>query len=249
MTTETTMTTEDTMTTESKTGPRRSRRGIGGGIGVGIGIGFGFGIGFGPGRAGTLAALITLAALAGCASAPDRFYALSSPADEPGHAAPSDPLAPTVVVAAAAVPDLVDRPQLVTLGDGNQVAILEQQRWAEPLRLAIPRVVAEGLGRQLGAARVSTREEALRSPDCRVYLDVRRFDARRGVAVDLEALWTVSCAGGVKRSGRSVAREPVRGAGTEAIVVAQGRALGALSHDLALALRQTAPLVDARGGR
>lgn len=197
----------------------------------------------------TLMTLMTLATLTGCASAPERFYALSSPANDPRYAAVADPLGPTVVVAAAAVPDLVDRPQLVTLGDGNQVAILEQQRWAEPLRLAIPRVVAEGLGRQLGAARVSTREEALRSPDCRVYLDVRRFDGRRDVAVDLEALWTVACAGGVKRSGRTVAREPVRGPGTEAIVVAQGRVLSAVSRDLALALRQTAPLVDARGPR
>lgn len=224
------MTAQSTMIRDTTT-TRARRSGRDSGVGVGV------------------VALATLTALAGCASAPERFYALSSPAGEPGYAATGDPLGPTVVVAPAAVPDLVDRPQLVTFGDGNQVAILEQQRWAEPLRLAIPRVVAEGLARQLGAARVSTREEALRSPDCRVYLDVRRFDARRDVAVDLEALWTVACTGDVKRSGRSVAREPVRGAGTEAIVAAQGHALRALTRDLALVLRQAAPLLAARGSR
>jgi uncharacterized lipoprotein YmbA len=199
--------------------------------------------------AGALLAL-SAASMLGCASAPpERFYTLASLAADPAHVTAGDSLGPTVVVAPAAVPDLVDRPQLVTLADGNRVAILEQQRWAEPLRLAIPRVVAEGLGRQLGAAQVSTRDEALRSPDCRVYLDVRRFDARRAVAVDLEALWTVACAGGVSRRGRSVAREPVRSTSTEAIVAAQGGALRTLTGDLVLALRQSAPVVAARGRR
>ncbi|HET6146520.1 MAG TPA: PqiC family protein [Polyangia bacterium] len=199
--------------------------------------------------AATWATLATLTALAGCASAPARFYTLSLPGDESAQRPAGDPLGPTVVVAPAAVPELVDRPQLVILTGAHQVVILEQQRWAEPLRAAIPRVVAEGLGRQLGAAQVSTRDEALRSPDCRVYLDVRRFDARRELAVDLEALWTVSCAGGVKRGGRTLARAPVQGAGTEAIVIAQGRALRELTLDLARALRETGATVAAREER
>jgi len=195
------------------------------------------------------AMLAALATLAGCASAPERFYALSFPGDESPPGPADDPPGPTVVVAPAAVPELVDRPQLVTLTGAHQVVILEQQRWAEPLRAAIPRVVADGLGRQLGAAQVSTRDEALRSPDCRVYLDVRRFDARREVAVDLEALWTVACASGGRRAGRTVAREPIRGASTEAIVAAQERALRGLTLDLARALRATGATVAAQAGR
>jgi len=226
------MTPKTTLAT-TPTRARRSRRGLD----------------IGLRRAATLATLATLIALTGCASAPERFYALSFPGGEAAPGAANDPLGATVVVAPAAVPELVDRPQLVILTDAHQVVILEQQRWAEPLRAAIPRVVAEGLGRQLGAARVSTREEALRSPDCRVYLDVRRFDARREIAVDLEALWTLACLGGVQRGGRTVAREPVRGASTEAIVIAQGRALRALTLDLARALRQTGATVAARAGR
>jgi len=181
--------------------------------------------------------LAMLATLAGCASAPERFYALSFPGGEAAPAPGGDTPGPTVVVAPAALPELIDRPQLVTFGDAHQVVILEQQRWAEPLRTAIPRVVAQGLGRRLGAAQVSTRDEALRSPDCRVYLDVRRLDARREVAVDLEALWTVACKGSVGRSGRTVAREPIHGPRTEALVIAQERALGVLIGDLTGALR------------
>jgi uncharacterized lipoprotein YmbA len=205
--------------------------------------------------AGAIAA-IAIAGIAGCASAPpERFYTLSGAMATPARASADDPRGPTVV-APAAVPELVDRPQLVVSTGANQVAILEQQRWAEPLRQAIARVVAEDLGRQLGAARVSTGDQALRRPDCRVYLDVRRLDARRGVAVDLEALWTVTCVGGVELTGRSLAREPAvdlgNDLGTEAIVVAQRRALRVLARDLGQALRATAPALAtlaARGRR
>jgi len=172
---------------------------------------------------------LLLAAL-GCASAPPQsFYTLSSglrPA--PGVPRPG----PSVVVGRAAVPDLVDRPQLVVQAGGNRVVILEQQRWAEPLRAAIPRVVAENLGQVLGGGRVSTRDEVISQPDCRVDLDVRRFDARPGAAVEIDALWTVSCGGTAPRVGQSLVREPVRGRDYQAVVVAHGRALDSVSRDI-----------------
>jgi uncharacterized lipoprotein YmbA len=200
----------------------------------------------------TLGSAVAATLPAGCASAPpERLYTLSAaaPARAAGEDVPAE--GPTVVVAPAAVPDLVDRPQLVTFVDGHRVVILEQQRWAEPLRAGISRVVADGLGRQLGTTRVSTRDEALQRPDCRVYLDVRRLDVRRGGVVDLDALWTVACADGVTRTGRSVAREPIRGDTTDAMVVAQGRALQAIARDVGHALRDTTPLTTAatRGDR
>lgn len=176
-----------------------------------------------------------LALLVGCASAPpERFHTLSS-AGPPrlGLARP----ALSVVVSPAAVPDLVDRPQLVVHETANQVAILEQQRWAEPLRAGVARVVAEDLGRLLGTSQVSTRDEALRSPDCRVYLDVRRLEARTGAAVTVDALWTVTCAGSPRQTGQSLASAPISGAGYEAVVTAHGRVLGRLSHDIAAAVR------------
>ena len=43
----------------------------------------------------------------------------------------------SVAVMPASVPDLIDRPQMVVRQAGNRVQILEQQRWAEPLRASM----------------------------------------------------------------------------------------------------------------
>jgi uncharacterized lipoprotein YmbA len=171
--------------------------------------------------------------IVGCASAPpERFYTLS-----PGAAVAAGEVDRSVVVSAT-LPELVDRPQLVVRTGPQQVAILEQQRWAEPLRAGVPRVVAENLGRRLGTRQVSTSDLVITNPDCRVHLDLRRFDAQPGVAVEVEALWSVSCAGAGKRTGQSAVREPVAGAAYEELVAAQSRALESVSGDVARALQE-----------
>jgi uncharacterized protein len=178
--------------------------------------------------------LVVVLVLAGCATAPpESFYTLSA-----GGRAGVVPIngGRSVVVAPAALPEIVDRPQLVMYADTNRVSILEQQRWAEPLRVGIPRVVAENLGNLLGSAQVSTRDDAIGSPDCRVSIDVRRFDARPAAVVTVDALWTVTCAGAPRRTGQSTAHEPVMGPRYESVVAAYGRALEALSRDIAAAI-------------
>jgi uncharacterized lipoprotein YmbA len=181
--------------------------------------------------------VVALLALAGCASAPpETFYTLSSGLR--GEAVSGPRPARTVVVTRAAVAEVVDRPQLVVEGSGHRVAILEQQRWAEPLRAGISRVVAEDLERLLGGWRVSTRDEVLAAPDCRVTLDVRRFAYTRAAAiVTVDALWTVTCLGGERHVGESTVHEPVADASVEAVVTAQGRALGPVSRDVARTLQ------------
>jgi uncharacterized lipoprotein YmbA len=174
----------------------------------------------------------------GCASAPpERFYTLSAAVTAPAADRPGR----SVVVGPAALPDVVDRPQLVMSTGANRVSILEQQRWAEPLRVGIPRVVAENLGQLLASSRVSTREEAIATPDCRVSLDVRRFDASPGGRVSVEALWTVACGAAPRRTGTSRAEQPISGKEYEAVVAAYGRALTSVSRDIAGAIGQVPP--------
>jgi uncharacterized lipoprotein YmbA len=181
----------------------------------------------------TRPSLFLLALLSACASSPpEQFYALSSGMSA---AAAAPRAARSVVVGPAALPEMVDRPQLVTVRPPNMVSILDQQRWAEPLRAGVPRVVAEDLGQLLGW-QASTREEVIGAPDCRVALDIRRFEARPAVAVDIEALWTVACRGETRRSGRTAARAPVAGRELAAVVAAYGVALASVSRDVAGAL-------------
>jgi uncharacterized protein len=146
--------------------------------------------------------------------------------------------AASVVVGPVTLPELVDRPQLVVRVAPNRVAILESERWAEPLRSQIPRVIAEDLGRLLGSGRVASYlQHSGTEAGCRVLLDIERFEASPGEAVRVEAVWSLRRAGGVALSGRSRVHEAAAGEGYDALVAAYGRALLAVSADLAQAIR------------
>lgn len=145
-----------------------------------------------------------------------------------------------VFVEPARVPELVDRPQMIVSISDSQVVPLEQQRWAEPLRAQIARVVALDLARVLPSARVSANEYVLdgveSSKGYRVTLDVQRFETRPGEAAAIEVAWTVrrggdgtgaesgpggtSAAGGAGATGAAGAAVA---AGAETGVVASGR--------------------------
>jgi uncharacterized lipoprotein YmbA len=162
-------------------------------------------------------ALVLAALLAACAGAPrESYYTLAAVEPAPSSRGALPDVGITVV--ATGLVESVDRPQLVIRRSETRVDILEQQRWAEPLRTAIPRVVAANLGRELGSARVTSQAQApLGETALRVALDVRRSSDNQ------------------TRSGRSVAREP-SAPGYDALVAAHSRALVRVSREIAEAL-------------
>jgi len=108
------------------------------------------------------------------ATPPDRYYRLLASAEAAPAVVPAGPR-PTVAVAAVSVPEIVDRPQIVTLGPGSEVRLSEQHRWAEPLKLAIGRLVADHLSQALGGALVSAYPaEPAADTAYRVSLNVQR---------------------------------------------------------------------------
>jgi len=132
------------------------------------------------------------ALLAGCATAPARFYTLDS------TAAPDDapPARCAVVVGPVSVPAAVDRPEFVVQVGPNRVAIDEFNRWAGPLGDAVARTVAADLAVLLGTPRVAVAPLANFDPSHRVTLDVQRFESVPNetvlAAVHSRALATVS---------------------------------------------------------
>lgn len=180
--------------------------------------------------------LLSLALLAGCGTSPaSRFYVLQSTA-RPGDAGATAPLA--VLVGPVAIPGSVDRPQLVVQLAPNRVEVDEFHRWAAPLDDAIARTVAGDLSALLGTPDVATAPMADFRPAYRVTIDVQRFESALGEGALLDAVWTVQAArGDANRSGRTLAREPVAGAGFEELAAAHSRALGRLSEDVAAAIR------------
>jgi uncharacterized protein len=191
------------------------------------------------------AAIALILAASGCSRSPRVEFYVMEPA-----ARVETPTAPPAVSGAAAeeaavvvgpvtLPELVDRPQLVVRPDANRVDILEAQRWAEPLKTAIPRLVAQNLGRQLGSNRISSYHEVAGGhAEYRVLLDLLRFDSVPGDSVVIEANWSIRGAEGPARTGRSTVREKIAGTGYQAIVAAYSRGLGLVSADIAAAIRE-----------
>lgn len=189
---------------------------------------------------GMLTVCLTVAT-AGCSRSPRvTFYTLESGAQAMTAAAATS--VPVIVVGPVTLPEVVDRPQLVMRVAVNRVDILETHRWAEPLKSEIPRLIAENLGGLLGSSRVSSYLQHVGADaDFRVLVDIQRFESSPGEAVTVEAVWTLRrVAGGARKTGRTLVREPVRAEGYDPVVAAYGRALLAVSSDLASAIRAEA---------
>jgi uncharacterized lipoprotein YmbA len=191
-------------------------------------------------RASIIGLCLAVELLAGCATPPrENFYTLSADAPSEGVADRALPIAASVVVGPVSLPELVDRPQLVVRIAANQVVILEQQRWAGPLKSEIARVIAENLGQLLGTPRASADpENVVRDADYRVLVDVQSFESVPGEQVAIDALWSIRRrASGDARIGRSTVRERTGGAGYDAVAGAHSRALANVSRDIAQAVR------------
>ena len=181
---------------------------------------------------------LALLLLTACASAPpDQFYRLGVP----GLAAPAVlRQSPVVLIAPVSVPDLVDRPQIVTLGPGSRVQVSDQLRWAEPLKLALGRLLAERIGTRLGLAQVwAYPAEPGTEAQMRISVAVQRFDSEAGVAASSTLLWTVRrMRDGQTRSGRSEARAVPADASIGALVEAHGQALARAGDEIAAAVAE-----------
>jgi uncharacterized protein len=172
--------------------------------------------------------------LAGCASAPSRYYTLEATSAPAGA-----PLAHhQVTVGPVTIPASVDQPQFVTQAGRNRVSVDEFNRWASPLYDNIARVVAQDLAALLGTPNVAAGPLANFVADYIVAIDIQRFESMRGQGTNLVAVWTVHrTIGGVTRSGRTSASETVGDESFDALAAAHSRAIAMLSSDIATAIR------------
>jgi len=181
---------------------------------------------------------VTAALTAACSSTPPpRYYNLSPQAAQVGTTA-----GPSVSVHTT-VPDTLDRPQLVVTVNTNEVAILEQHRWAEPLAGEIGRAIAANLSRATGNPRIAAYPQATSlNADYRVLVDIQRFSGKLDGEVAVEALWSVRATqGGERSSGRTSAQESA-GKTYDTLVAAYDRALAKISDDIAAQLKALPPV-------
>ena len=186
---------------------------------------------------GLLALLSCLLILWGCASTPpSRFYILHPLASAEGEDLPgvSDNL--TLLVGPVELADYLDRPQIVTRSGPGKLELAEFDKWSEPLKDSIARVVVENLSSLLGTNRIAVypMEESM-PVDFQILMNVNRLDAGEGGEVVLDCRWRVLREEGyeVLTMQRSRITETAGAEGFEALVEAQSRALGRLSREIA----------------
>jgi len=181
--------------------------------------------------------LVALAAV-GCGTTPtSSFYTLASESARAIGAREDYSLA----IASVRVPAMVDRPQMVIRLDQSRVDLLEQHRWAEPLRDQIGNIVALNLSALLGQKQVfAGSAPGLPEPDVRVRIDVLSFESRLGSSAQLDAVWSVRAKGSEEtRVGRSRVSE-IAAQGHAEIAAAHSRGLAKLSADIAAAVKAIA---------
>ena len=186
-----------------------------------------------------LTCLVCTLLLAGCSSSPPTaYYALDIQKTSAQSAKQPASAEPVIVVLPADVPEMVDRPQIVTRDGENRVLVNEGHRWAAPLRHEIARVVAAELSDRLGSSGVITLPYASDNPvpDYRLKIVVQRLDLQSGHGVLLDAAWIITARDGAERRGRETLEEPASSSTGDvyaALAAAQTKALRRLADSIA----------------
>lgn len=199
------------------------------------------------------AALLAAALLGGCASPP-----LAAPMlDLAGAVAPAAASAPAAAAATApaatptaawrlaepvVLPAALDREAVMVSPEPGRLQPWQGQRWSEPLRDTLPRLLAADLAALRGAPvlRSGSAGVATLGPDAPVLrVDLVRWEASMAdAAVHLQAHWWLQPASGAARSGAVNLSERWSPVTADSLVRAQRAALFQLADAIA---RDTAP--------
>lgn len=179
--------------------------------------------------------------LAACASVPAvRFHSLL-PVDAPERDA-SAGAGFVVTLGPVAVPSQVDQPQWLLRAADGSLTLLEQERWASPLRSELRAAVLDRWISRWGAAEASAAPAAAAASAVaaasfiggRVLVDVTRFESLPGREARLEGRWSArsGAPGATTLSCRFVMRESV-GDGMLALADGHRRAVNRLADEMA----------------
>lgn len=188
---------------------------------------------------------VCLVFLAGCASTtPSRFYTLTpvKAADTPASGVPFEG-GSLLAVGPVRLPDYLDRPQIMTRSEGNEIRMHETERWAGSLEGDVARVLIENLsvllsGKNVAVVQWTSAMQSMAPFRNRLGVDVLRFEGSVGGEVVLKARYSLFGPDGRKviSAGESIVREPVGGTDYGALTAAMSRALAAFSREVAAAI-------------
>lgn len=201
-----------------------------------------------------LLATLVLGTLAGACSLnpkedPTRYYVLTNLAEDPDLVAggsfagqpdgPATAAGPSVGVRVVSFPSYLNRSRMVTRLTGNEVELMETERWGEPLEDAFLYSLAQNLGVLLGTDEVVLHPwYSIEEPEYRVRLDIIRFERDAQGTAHLVAQWELrSGEDALLSSDRFETTEAADPASISSSVEAQSRALAVLSRQIGEAIR------------
>jgi uncharacterized protein len=181
--------------------------------------------------------VVTAVFLSACSwkSASSRFYVLS-PLSQSHLSAPEGM---TIGVFPVTMPDYLDRPQIVTRINENEIKFDEFSRWAEPLKENFTGVLVENLSTLFNNAKIIKATETAGVPTAlQVAVKVVKFDGTLGGDVILNVNWGLFAERGKKLllAKRSFFTQPTGAPTYEALVAGKSRAVAALSQEIAEAI-------------
>ena len=173
---------------------------------------------------------------------PAKFYTL-----QPLEQAPiNNSISPDVALAVGpvAIPESMDRAEIVTHDADNAVSFSEFHRWAGSLQKSIASVLAQNIGSLLKTERITPfTKENIFQPSHRVVININRYESRLSKEFLLNATWSIKDLEGRKPLliHNSIIREPLTSATYEELVAAQSKALAELSQQIATGIVEVVP--------
>ena len=186
----------------------------------------------------SLLVLFIAVLLAGCGSSPPpvEFYTLNSLGSMTQQANPAHADQNIAIgIGPVEIPEILDRPQIVTRTGPNKLKVDEFHRWAGRLKAGFAQVLAENISLLLTTDRVAVYPwEADFKPHYRIALDIRYFEGQLGENVLLDVVWRVSGQESQKIQvvKTSVIKEPLSAPDYDALVAAKSQAIAQLSREI-----------------
>jgi uncharacterized protein len=189
-----------------------------------------------------LASLVSVGV--GCTSAPVRYYTLTAP---PAKSSPASQTTLAIDVRVVHTPPQLSRSELMVRTGPAELTLLENERWASPVRDEIKDALRLELQRRFN------RRPELRPASAKLALDVdvQQFEAELGQYALFEASWTATLpAAGPRSTGARAAtctfqaREEIH-AGYAGMVEGYQREIAALADAIVAALASPASGIDA----
>ena len=185
---------------------------------------------------------------AGCSlggpSRPSEFYVLSAEPGTPVAGRNAAEGALSVGLGPVSLPDMLDRPQIVTRPDANRIDLAEFDRWGGDLKRSLVRVLGQDLMSRLGTDRVFPFPwSSSDRPDVQVAIHFFQFDGELGRIAQIEGVWRLlDGSGGCELSAQRFGIEKLpAGEGYAEFVAAMSLAVAELSQQIAENIAATQP--------